>query len=169
MDYFSWLCMIAVPDGYKRVDYAKLLVTLMDTEFYWVIPRDENRAADGLELRDIFEDQTGEVCDADGHCSVLEMLVALSIRCNDELMYDPDDPKRADKWFWMMIENLGLDIFVDKKFDKTAILAILDDFMAKNGQKWLFPISKTATNFQKMELWYQLNHYLMWRFGGNFN
>ena len=182
MDYFDWLCMIAIPDGGKRADYALVLITLMEVPFRWYIRRDENRALDGLELRDIYEDETGEVCDQDGECTVLEMMVALAIRCNDEIMYDPDDPKRADRWFWVMIENLGLDVFEKKvaiqgsktsTFDsdcdaKNEILDILDEFMAKNGCKWLFSKKKHPPNFDKMELWYQLNHYLMDHFGANF-
>ena len=168
MDYFDWLCMIAIPDGGKRADYAKLLMTLMDIPFVWHVSRDRNRAADGLELRDIYEDETGELCDQGGECTVLEMLIALAIRCNDEIMYDPDDPKRADRWFWMMIENLGLDIFVDKNFSKVSILDILDTFMDKNGQKCLFPVQNCPQNYPQMELWSQLNWYLMRRFGGSF-
>ena len=63
MSYFDWLCMIDIPDGDQRVEYAKLMCVLMDTEFRWVIRRDENRALDGLELRDIYEEETGEDCE----------------------------------------------------------------------------------------------------------
>lgn len=164
MSYFDWLCMIDIPDGYRRSDYSMLLNLLMNTEFHWVVPRDENRAKDGLELRDIYEQETGEWCDAYGSCSVLEMLTALAIRCNDEIMYNPDDPKRADIWFWMFIENLGLAVFKNENSHpqpQTAILRIL------NSHK-MFSFPEQPPNFDKMELWCQLNHYLMWRFEDNF-
>ena len=60
MSYFDWLCMVAVPDGYRRLEYSMLLNTLMETEFYWLVPRDENRARDGLER---FGDDVG-ACNA---------------------------------------------------------------------------------------------------------
>lgn len=173
MSYFDWLCAIVIPDPERRVDYAKLLCTLMDTEFRWVVRRDKNRAIDGLELRDIFEEETGEGCDVGGPCSVLEMLTALAIRCNDEIMYDPDDPKRADRWFWMMIHNLGLDFYVDERFDRRAVAKKIDDFMdrnyGQNGQNCPFFLSKTVHNFVHMEIWYQLNHYLMEKYGPSFS
>lgn len=172
MSYFDWLSMIAVPDGYKRCDYQKLLNALMDTEFWWVVPRDRNRAEDGLELRELYEEETGEGCEFGGPCSILEMLLALAIRCNDEIMYDPDDPKRADKWFWMMIENLELDRFVNEKFDREAVRDILEAFCGRKVDKkvstWLFPIPKMSTSYRKMELWYQMNYYLKWRFSEYF-
>ena len=172
MDYFGWLCMIGMPDERKRSRYIFLLKLLMNTEFRWILPRDENRSEDGLELRSIFEDETGEGCYYDGPCSVLEMLIALSIRCDQELMYDPEDENRADRWFWMMLENLDLTKFVDKSFDEKAVLWILSQWMDRNysqsGCFCLFPIPKIATKFRRMELWNQLNWYLNWRFGDEF-
>ena len=168
MSYFDWLCMIDMPDGDQRVEYAKLMCVLMDTEFRWVIRRDENRALDGLELRDIYEEETGEDCDFSGPCSVLEMLTALAIRCNDEIMYDPDDPKRADRWFWMMICNLKLDKNVGGFFSGTKVLSTLANFMDKTGKNELFPVKNPPSNFYRMELWYQLNWYIMEHFGGDF-
>lgn len=168
MSYFDWLCMIDIPDGDQRVEYAKLMCVLMDTEFRWVIRRDENRALDGLELRDIYEEETGEDCEESGPCSVLEMLTALAIRCNDEIMYDPDDPKRADRWFWMMIRNLKLDKNVGGFFSGTKVLSTLANFMDKTGKNELFPVKNPPRNFYRMELWYQLNWYIMEHFGGDF-
>lgn len=172
MDYFDWLCMIAIPNGYQRSRYSKVLMLLMDTPFHWTIPKDENRARDGLELRDIYTEETGEGCRHGGPCSFLEMLVALAIRCNDELMYDPEDPKRADRWFWLIFQRLGMDVFEDKNFQKQTpneILAILDGFVDKNVKMCPFLFPKPPHNFEKMEIWYQLNHYITWRFWGVFD
>ena len=167
-NYFAWLCMWAVPDGQKRSDYSELLTALNNTEFTWTVNHDENRAADGIQLRTIYEDETGEWCDQGGPCSVLEMLLALSIRCDSEIMYDPYEPNRADKWFWMMIENLGMDIFVNGSFVQdgynSAIFRFLGRKYGKSGQFCLFPIPEMSTKFQKIELIYQMNYYLKWRF-----
>ena len=167
-DYYSWLCMWAIPDGKKRSDYSQLLRALNEEEFVWSVDHDENRAADGVALRDIYEDETGEWCDQGGPCSVLEMLLALAIRCDTEIMYDPDDLNRADKWFWMMVKNLGLDIFVDGNFVhnefETAINRFLGRKYGKNGQFCLFPVPEMSNKFRHVELIYQLNYYLKWRF-----
>lgn len=175
MSYFDWLCMVAVPDGYHRLEYSMLLNTLMETEFYWLVPRDENRARDGLELRDLYEQETGETCDFDGPCTVLEMMLALAMRCNDEIMYDPEDPNRADQWFWTMICNLKVDVFDNKHFSKIDTEEILEKFLDRKYENFgqgvcfcLFPPPKLSTNFYRSELWYQLNWWIMRHFGGYF-
>ena len=76
-DYFDWLCdhiHIDVDD----FNYWILMSILHRTEFFSLIPNDENREADGKKLRDTFSlemdfDVEG---DLDGPCSILEMLIA---------------------------------------------------------------------------------------------
>lgn len=172
MDYFGWLCMIGMPEGKDRARYSSLLKLLMETDFLWVLTRDRNRAEDGLELRSLFEEETGEDCLRDGPCSVLEMLIALSIRCDQELLYDPEKGDRTWKWFRMMLENLKLTDFSNANFDEEGASEVLSEWMnrnyGQNGQNCLFPIPKTATKLRRMELWNQLNWYINWRFFGNF-
>lgn len=174
MSYFDWLVMTVAPHYYQREKYSELLFVLYRTEFYWTIARDRNRAIDGLDLRGKYERDTGEYCDAEGGCSVLEMLIALAIRCEKELMYDPELGDRTDLWFWMMIENLGLDefdsgIYEDSPaFFEEEIQYILERFMdrkyGKNGEFCAFPISFFDPNFRKMELAYQLNYFIKEKF-----
>ena len=169
MDYFSWLCFWAVPDGSKRRDYSQLLLALHDIPFRWSVAHDENRAGDGLQLRSIYEDETGEWCDEESpDCTLLEMFLALAIRCDTEIMYDPDDLNRADRWFWMMIENLKLDKFTDENFDYGQFLDICGQFMdrnyGKNGQNCPFWVPDLSMKMRKIELFYQMNYYLKWRF-----
>ena len=175
MTYFDWLSMIAIPDGYKRADYIDLLLALHDVPFRWVVDRDENRAKDGLELRKMYEEDTGEWCDQYGPCTLLEMFLALAIRCDTEIMYDPDDLNRADKWFWMMAENLSMDKFISPFFvhdgkneENFEFFEIVNGFLDRNyGQKWQFCpffVPFLSTKLEKMELYYQMNFYLKWRF-----
>lgn len=172
MSYFDWLCMYACPDGYKRSDYRRLLLALYDTEFYWTLNHDENRADDGLRLRDQYEDETGELCDETGPCSLFEMFLGLSIRCDNELMYDPDSGNQVGRWFWMMLENLQLDSFVDRNFDDGRFQWIVFHFMDRNygesGQFCPFFVHGNVHRLERMELVYQLNYYLKWRFSGDF-
>lgn len=175
MNYFDWLCMWAIPDGIKRETYRELLLALYNFDFYWSIRNDENRANDGLELRNVFEEETGEGCDKSGPCSLLEMFLGLAVRCNNEFMYNPEDPKRADIWFWMMMENLGLDKISAEnaekwlKMDKNGyfmdsfeniFIHFCDRNYGQNGQFCAFPYTKNSHKLAKTELFYHMGYYL---------
>ena len=166
MTYFDWLVFIIAPDYRQRDLYTKLFFALYSIEFFWVIPRDKNRAIDGLDLREQFERETGLYCDECGPCNCLEMFIALAIRCENELMYtyDPESGDQTDRWFWMMIENLGLDFYTDSNFDYDEVDDILYRFMSRNYGKNLefcpFPVSVFVSDFEKMELVYQMNYYI---------
>ncbi len=171
MSYFDWLVFGIAPDYRQRDHYAKLLLALYSTEFYWVITRDRNRAEDGLDLRNQYERETGLYCDAYGPCTVLEMLIALAIRCENELMYryNPDEGDQTEKWFWMMVDNLGLCEFDDyHHWEVEEIDDILARFMDRNyGQRFEFcpfPVKNVPIGFEKMELIYQMNYYVKEKF-----
>ena len=140
--------------------------------------RDKNRAKDGLGLRVDFCNLSGlnvnpghEDRDAndilghlDGTCSVLEMMIALSRRCDQELMYDFDKGDRTYVWFWEMIDNLGLSGMSDGKFDPAKYDKIIDRFLNRtydfDGQGGLFWIPGVKEDLRNVEIWYQLNWYL---------
>ena len=87
--YFNWLYDL-VCDGkfHEDITYKKLLSALYDAEFIYFIPLDKNRVKDGIELRyrytncTIFLRKKKEDVDAllDKPCSILEMMVALSMQ-----------------------------------------------------------------------------------------
>lgn len=164
MNYFDWLVFQISPDYHERERYSKLLFALYSTEFFWVVPRDLNRAKDGLDLRNQYEREVGAGIDIFGPCTCLEMLIALAIRCENELMYDPDFGDRTDQWFWIMIDNLGLDQFENDEFDKDEVDYILNRFMNReygsNGEFCMFPGTESVKNLKKMELAYQINYYV---------
>ena len=166
--YFSWLCRFI---GKKeKVDrYSKLLRKLYHIPFRYMIPRDGNREADGIDLRYRFgseEDYSQPIISSEldsRTCSVLEMMVALSIRIEEQIMGDPDTGDRPDKWFWLMIENLGLidmdnEHYIQEKAD-LIINNFLDRKYSKNGEGSLFVI-KNVDDIRGMEIWYQMCHYL---------
>ena len=98
----------------KRLSYRKLLRELHRIEFTYSIPMDGNRAEDGVDLRYRFGYENGysssmiSVYLDNRMCSVLEMMIALAIRCEEHIMDDPDIGNRTGQWFWNMIVNLGL-------------------------------------------------------------
>ena len=162
-EYFEWLVDL-LQDDYLRDNYQKLLWKLFTTEFTWIVDYDSNRAKDGIYLRYLFSRDIDEDFDMDIGCTVLEMMVALSRRCEDDIMYDPDIGDRTGYWFWTMIQNLTLDIYDDYMYDERAVEYILEVVLerkyTRNGHGGLFPCDKNGTDFRKMDLWWQLNTYL---------
>lgn len=161
-EYFEWMCNLVCGD---RDNYRKLFMALHNTEFTYLIDMDENRAEDGMDLRWRFvlergyEDHYSALV---GPCSVLEMMVALAIRCED-VMDDPDIGNRTDKWFWTMIFNLGLDSMDDERFDRDYVSERIDIFLnreyASNGEGGLFVI-EGCEDLRDVEIWYQLCWYM---------
>lgn len=161
-DYFYWLLGI-ISNGDEN-SYIRLLRQLFDTAFVYSFERDANRAHDGLDLRDKYFSEIGVDIDYSSPCSVLEMMVALAIRCEDDVMYDPAIGDRTNVWFWMMIENLGLDGMDDRSYDQFKVKKILIDFMNRQyrtdgkGSLFYIPGSKGMEN---EEIWYQMNTFLV--------
>jgi hypothetical protein len=166
--YFDWMynlvCGGRFADG---ISYKRLIRHLHNTEFTWTLPRDVNRSEDGKDLRYRFAYNTGCAC-ADSHlegpCSVLEMMVALSIRCEESIMDDPQIGDRTAQWFWKMITNLGLGSMVDDHFDLLEAKDILNRFLNReyepNGTGGLFTIRGCTEDLRTVEIWYQLCWYL---------
>ena len=57
----------------KRAKYQLLLKTLFDIPFEWYLPMDKNRADDGLSLRVLYFNETGNRFDQFIPCTVLEV------------------------------------------------------------------------------------------------
>ena len=167
--YFDWMYQFVVDGRYSNKSYRKLFSKLYDTEFWYTIPMDGNRAEDGVDLRYRFGHEYGiddrmiaSLID-DRPCSVLEMMLALAIRVEENLMGDPDVGDRTSEWFWDMLESLGIDSMDDSRFDISYVDYILDRFLRRqyhsNGEGGLFTV-EDARNMQNMEIWYQMNFYL---------
>lgn len=168
MTYLDWLAMIAMPDGMQRSKYYEVLSRLFITRFVSLVKGDQNRAKDGESLRELYEDETGESCDIYGECSVLEMMVALAMRCEEQIMYDPEEGDRTHVWFWEMFSNLGLDKLDENRFDEQEFCDILCHFLGrkydKNGHNGPFYIPGFEGDMRKIELWYQLGYYIESKF-----
>lgn len=168
--YFNWLVDKIITDEHEyRSNYTMLFSKLFDEEYYWTIPRDINRAADGVALRERFSRETGEdvayILDVtEFPCTVLEMMLALAMRCEFEIMSSPDLGDRTDKWFWTMIVNLGLASMDDYNYDEENVNYILyrwlDGNVERNGGGGPFVISNPNRDMRFAELWYQANWYL---------
>ena len=163
--YYDWLLeqIDYYPGEDDKID--KALEILFITPFRWSIENDDNRAEDGLQLRSIFIDEEGWNTNPffEEDCSVLEMLIALAMRIESDIMWDGENDKTA-KWFWEMFDNLGFNR-VDVDDYEYVIDAFLDRTGYKNGFGVLFPLEKSNTkqhrNWKKVEFWEQAQSYLM--------
>lgn len=168
-DYFNWLFDLVTADRFaSNISYKKLLMRLHDTRFIYIIPRDKNRAEDGIDLRYRFAYRNQDIPDAEkyltGPCSVLEMMIALAIRCEETIMDDPQLGDRTGQWFWGMINSLGLGAMHNRNFDKDYVDDVITRFMEReyepNGKGGLFFIRSTNKDLRNVEIWYQLCEYL---------
>ena len=163
--YKQWLFDIVCKDLFsKHISYNRLLSYLSHREFVVIIPNDVNRAEDGADLRLRYQALTGEYIDRDKPCSVLEMMIALSIRCEESIMDNPAYGDRTAQWFWGMIKNLGLYTMTDDRFDVEYVSSVVNQFLnrdyAPNGEGGLFKINNCKYDLRKIEIWYQLCWYL---------
>lgn len=167
-EYFEWLCELIDERRYARqVSYKTLLSYLHAKEFRYLIPKDQNRAEEGITLRYRFSVDQGfrDVPSAlDGPCSVLEMIIAVAIHCEEHIMDDPNFGNRTGQWFWDMIVNLGLGSMTDRRFDEEYVEEVVERFLNReyepDGRGGLFTIRDCDEDLRDMEIFYQLCRYL---------
>lgn len=167
-EYFEWLFNLVCGKRYsEQISYRKLLMRLHETEFTFIHPMDRNRAEDGANLRYRFSVDMGfndiPGC-LNGSCSVLEMMVALAIKCEENIMDDAHIGNRTGQWFWGMVTNLGLGSMMDSRFDKKVVDSVIERFLNRqyepNGRGGLFTIKRYPRDLRDVEIWYQLCWYL---------
>lgn len=141
----------------------RLLEILYNKEFLWIVDNDDNRAADGRELRQDFLDEE-EIDGVDQEwmdlgCSMLELILGLAKRLS---FFDDGEPH---VWFWELIENLRLEDYNDTAvIPEEEIDEVLNDVIWRtykpNGLGGLFPLRYAEQDQRDVELWYQLSSYL---------
>lgn len=169
-EYFNWLCQFIRKPYFMSKSFYKLLYFLHTTDFNYIIDMDSNREDDGIELRYRFgyENSYDNPLIAsfldNRACSVLEMMVALAIRCEEHIMSDPDVGNRTWKWFWNMIKNLGLESMTDDNFDNDYVEKVITCFLNReykpNGEGGLFTVNHCKYDLRTVEIWYQMCWYL---------
>lgn len=174
--YFEWMYEIVFDVRFsKDMSYRRLLTNLHRVPFTYIIPMDKNRAEDGIGLRYRFGRENGyshaDVVERldNRPCSVLEMMIALAIRCEEHIMEDSDLGDRTGQWFWNMIVNLGLVAMTDDRFDIQRFKEIIDCFLARkykrNGRGGLFAVDHCRKDMRTVEIWYQM---FLWLEGEDF-
>jgi hypothetical protein len=166
--YFDWLYNMVCPPLGGRASYRTVCEHMNHVVFDWSVPNDDNRAAEGKELRYEFFEEADLPQDADTQrftepdASVFEVIVALCRRA------DFQAERGINNWFRIILENLGLiECSDDKVGPKDAekidrvILKMNSRRYRPNGRGGLFPLRNPTEDQREVELWYQLAKYLI--------
>lgn len=162
--------MYDIADGGRfseTTSYRQLLTFLHDVEFVYFVPYDENRAAEGVALRYRFcrrhNYEDFEYC-LDGPCSVFEMMLALALHCEENIMVDPELGDRTSQWFWAMIKNMGLANMTDSNYNEWLVNDVVTRFLNReydyDGKGGLFRVKNWHRDMRKAEIWHQLMAYI---------
>jgi hypothetical protein len=167
-EYFQFLFNIV--GNYHR--YELLLRQLFATEFYPLIPNDDNRCVDGLQTRDLFYMEKGQHALsllAEAPCNVFEMLIGVAMRLEFELAQSKFE-KPFSEWFWVLIDNLGLTWATNIEIQsykagsdrvKQIVSRLLDRQYESDGEGGLFPLKYSENDQRTVEIWYQMSEWVL--------
>lgn len=171
-EYFNWMYHLVCNEKNikRKIQYKKLFRYLHSVTFVPMLDMDENRRIDGLDFRyrfgyengypDAYIDEYLNTRD----CSMLEMMIALSCRVEDNITSNYLYGDRTGQWFWSMIINLGLSNMDDKHFDYQCCEQVVDRFLSRryepNGAGGLFLLSNPRTDLRDVDIWRQCMWFL---------
>lgn len=173
-EYLYWMLCENKDVGF--ITYRQLFEHLHKAVFTYSVPKDGNRASDGVELRRRFYfDQDVQIyslaeCEEylTGECSMLEMLAALALRCEETIMSDPAYGNRTKTWFWNMLMTMGIGSMPDDKFNETkfnhVMYRVINREYRHDGTGGLFKIPNAPEDLRQVEIWTQMLWYLDYRF-----
>ena len=167
--YLEWLYknfVGRVTNRNPNSSYWKMSKQLYTMPFTWTIRNDKNRAEDGKELRQEFildcNIEDIEINWLQIECSVLEMLIGLARRASFETGEAPGD------WLWKFFNHLDIHSYNDRIYNSiimgevdAVVRRLLDRTYEQNGAWGLFPLTHARHDQTQVELWYQLQAYLM--------
>ena len=174
--YYIWLTNW-IP-GWQQT-HGKLLQALYETPFRVTLLMDENRVGDGLALRTRFVYETGrpisdrETLKNRRPCGILEVMIALALRFEEEYMRNTEDEDPVGMWFAPMLDSLGLMGDGDGVFEKDQnrinliLLLFLDRAYAPDGRGGLFYIPGVQEDMREIEIWRRMMMWHAYNKGGN--
>lgn len=169
MAYHNWLSSYLQPE---TVYDSFVLGLLFEIPFRCdSMPADANRLSDVYDLRMQFVDSAGIVCNEylDSPVSVLEVITVLAmkmayLRDGDEV----SDDNAVALFYHEMLSNLGIDEdFMEndwkrkERLIRRVVKKLLDRRYSKDGSGGLFPLKSARTDQRNVELWYQMNAYMI--------
>lgn len=130
IEYFRFLSMYC---GIDFSQYFMLVSYLYSRDYYYILEIDENLAVDAWGYRDAFimdndlspgeAPWNGTYSRSEKFTSVLEVLIVLADRC-DYTMYDWNNGHDVDRWFYILLDNLGLSRFTDDNWTNDSEIQI---------------------------------------------
>ena len=150
--YLAWLKNLVGCKGYfdENKTYHFLFNRLYEIEFYFTNAMDSNRNTEGRSLRnqwemlvrenysalDIYSDPNDDydfsALDTYSSVSILEVLIAMCIKYENSVAYNPKKGDRTRFWFWNLMQLSGLDAFDDCSYNADSpleIYAICEDIL----------------------------------------
>ena len=156
--YYEWLVNQIETPGDRT--YNELFERMHNFEFVWFVPNDGNRVQDGLDLRPEFLDGKAQNLQLEG-ATMLEILVSLSRR----LAFIAGGDER--QWAWRLLKNLKLNKMSDpltedqaKRIDDILYAVVWREY-GDDGRGGFFPLKHAPEDQTKVEIWYQLNTYVI--------
>lgn len=169
--YYDWLCiLIGLNKNIPGRNYKEMISAMHQAEFKPKLEMDQNRGADGLQLRVDFMNEHGPYGSSvnRGPCTILEFMIGLAKRMSF-LMRGEGNHGRTEYFFWKMVENLGLKKVTDEQwydlngdfFLEDAIWRINERQYAEDGSGGIFPLRRPREDQRNVEIWYQMNAWLL--------
>lgn len=170
-EYFEWMYhLVCNGKQYSKVSYKYLLYFLNTVTFIPTMSMDENRMVDGQDFRYKFGSDNGYTAEFIRenldiyNCSMLEMMIALSRKVENQITDDLSYGDRTSQWFWSMIVNMGLGHMDDRHFDQQYCIDIYNKFIDHaykyNGEGGLFKLNNPPDDMRTVDIWCQCMWYL---------
>jgi len=158
IDYYEWLiAQVDIPNGKS---YRELFELMHNFEFLWTVPNDDNRIADGSDLRVEFLNGSDHSLGLVG-VSFLEVLIALSRRTAFTAGGE------QEQWAWRLIKNLRLhkmsDPLNEAKISRVndVLYSVVWRTYQRDGRGGFFPLTHPLEDQTQVEIWYQMNKYVI--------
>ena len=164
--YLEWL-EPQLRDENNGKSYSDLIILMFQTEFPLevarAVPNDDNRLADGMELRSEFSREFRvkyEDLLAMGPASFLEVLIGLSRRLEFAA------GGSAPGWAWQLVCNLELHRMSNplseakQRHVRDILETVIHRKYRPDGQGGFFPLAFPDEDQTRIEIWYQLHAFL---------
>lgn len=182
--YFEWLIESIDPEHKIGDFYRPVYEILYSTDFRWFkkYSDDENRAKDGIYLRNDFKDSSRKfrddlrkefsAIDYDGGdvqkehwyyakpASCMEVLISIGRRIEYNYLAIPGE-ENVPKWFWIFVTNLGLGVnnrmISNQNYIHHRIQKWLNRRYERNGEGGIFVTNSSRFDMPKLSLREQMN------------
>jgi hypothetical protein len=155
--FFEWLC----EQVHARERDMWILEMMYLKEFTWFIPNDDNRLMEGVSQRELFleERQLKNAWEwTQLGCSFLELMLAVA----RELSFLTQ--RELPSCFWELMRNLGLaEPTATRRDVNHAMNKVINRTYSYSGEGGLFPLEHPHEDQRKVEIWYQMQAYLIER------